>query len=184
MTAKHYVQSAIDLWEAEVIKDLRSVPQRAQVHQWNDSTWTREVKRVVGDIGVKHEFYVCASGWPGVFDNEWVFDVVWYKNDKDNHLVSIPLALESEWLRGSNDLKWDFEKLLVSKALLRVFVHQARTKSAVNEAQRGLIALISKFDGSVKGDRYLFAGLDWGTNEFLFRPITYGMQSRTRISAH
>lgn len=183
MTARNHSRSNTDLWEAEVIKGLRSIPQRAQIHQWDDPTWTREVKRVVGNIGKRYGFYVCASGWPGVFDNEWVFDLVWYKNDKDEHLVSIPLALESEWLRGFDDLKWDFEKLLVSKALLRVFVHQARTKAGVDEAQRGLIALISSFDGSARGDRYLFAGLDWSTNEFLFRPVTYGTKGRSNVSS-
>ena len=170
---KNHLASTVDSWETEITAGLMSIPKRARTGHWSDPRWTREVKRVVGDIGMKHGFYVCASGSSKLFDNEWVFDLVWYKNDKDNHLISVPLALESEWLLGFDELKWDFEKLLVARALLRVFVHQARTKTAIDAAQRRLITLVSKFNGSARGDRYLLAGYNWKANEFSFRPFTY-----------
>jgi hypothetical protein len=163
----------VETWEAEIQDGLKAIPDRALAREWSDPRWTREVKRVVGDIGTRHGFAVCASGWPKIFDDEWLFDLVWYKNDKDNHLVSVPLVLESEWSLSFEAVKYDFEKLLVAKAQLRILVHQARTKAAVDDAQRKLITLVSKFEGSTKGDRYLFAGYDFKTTEFLFRSFTY-----------
>lgn len=163
----------VDSWEAEIQDGLRSIPERALARDWKDSRWTREVKRVVGGLGTRHGFAVCASGWPKQFDNEWLFDLVWYKNDRDNHLVSVSLVLECEWSLSFDAVKYDFEKLLVAKALLRVFVHEARTRAGIDEAQRRLITLVSKFEGSGKGDRYLFAGYDFKTTEFSFRPFTY-----------
>lgn len=165
--------STIDSWEAEIVAGLRSIPERALSRDWSDARWTREVKRVVGEIGSRHGFDVCASGWPKLFESEWVFDLVWYRNDKDNHLVSVPVVLECEWQLSFDAIKYDFEKLLVARAFLRVFVQQGRTKAAVDEVQRKLITLVSKFDGSARGDRYLFAGYDFKTTEFSFRPFVY-----------
>jgi hypothetical protein len=163
----------VETWEAEIQNGLKAIPARAFARGWSEPRWTREVKRVVGVIGTRHGFAVCASGWPKIFYEEWLFDLVWYKNDKNDRLVSVPLVLESEWSLSFEEVKYDFEKLLVAKAQLRILVHQARTKAALEDVQRKLITLVSEFEGSTKGDRYLFAGWDYKTTEFSFRPFTY-----------
>jgi hypothetical protein len=163
----------VEIWEAEIQDGLKAIPGHALARGWSDPRWTREVKRVVGDIGMKQGFAVCTSGWPKIFDEEWLFDLVWYKYDKEKHLVSVPLVLESEWSLSFEEVKYDFEKLLIAKAQLRILVHQARKKTTVDDAQRKLITLVSKFEGSTKGDRYLFAGYDDETTEFSFRPFIY-----------
>ncbi|WP_445720367.1 hypothetical protein [Flavobacterium sp.] len=58
-------------------------------------------------------------------EGEWLFDLVWYKMNKndDQIMTSIPLVLESELSdKTFGGLKVDFDKLLVATSSTKVFV--------------------------------------------------------------
>lgn len=77
---------------------------------------------------------------------EWLYDLHWFKENKPYGLTNLPLVVECEWdwIRdderkkkkktggGEPDIfgaiKWDFQKLLVANADLRVMIFQERIK--------------------------------------------------------
>jgi hypothetical protein len=91
-----------------------------------DTAWTQKIKEVIGDIGIHHDYVVCASGFPEKFDGEWLFDLIWYKNNENGRLDNVPLVMESEWLKSYSDIRFDFEKLLVANSPIKVMVFQNR----------------------------------------------------------
>ena len=88
---------------------ISSVPEKFPVGAKN-SDWTRAIFKAIGDLGNKLGFEICTSSSEGEFDGGWLYDLVWYKTNKDGDLESIPLVLESEWYRDYKDIKYDFEK--------------------------------------------------------------------------
>lgn len=80
---------------------------------------TESLKKKVGEVGIHLGYEVSSS----VHDSEWLYDLIWYENNGDNHLEKLVLALESELSdRSFQGLKYDFEKLLVANADFRVFI--------------------------------------------------------------
>jgi hypothetical protein len=51
----------------------------------------------------------------------WLWDMTWVELS-EGKLIDLPLALESEWLRTFDEILFDFEKLLVCRARLRVMI--------------------------------------------------------------
>ncbi len=122
----------------------------------SDSAWTRAVKDAVGGVGEKHGFLVCAAESRFAENGEWLYDLTWLKvEDKKRIVVDIPLALESEWT-PDDEMMFDFQKLVVSKAQLRVMVFWAESDRAADQLLTGFIDQVRRFQGSRSGDRYLF----------------------------
>lgn len=88
-----------------------------------DPDWTSAIKRRVGLLGQKSGYNIRST----FHNKEWLYDLVWH-NESENHLHSLKLVLESELCHRSNNfegrvgLLWDFEKLLVSTAEIKVMV--------------------------------------------------------------
>jgi hypothetical protein len=93
-----------------------------------DRAWTMKIKEVIGSLGEKYGWDVCTSGFPDRFDPEWLYDLIWFRNDSDSHLSEVYLVMESEWGKGRDEIKYDFEKLLLAKATLKVMVFQTDDK--------------------------------------------------------
>src|SRR5881409_3332494 len=86
----------------------------------SDAAWTRAIKEAVGEVGEQHGFLVCAAESRFADNGEWLYDLTWLKvEDKKRVVVAIPLALESEWT-PNDEMMFDFQKLVVSKAEHRV----------------------------------------------------------------
>lgn len=52
---------------------------------------------------------------------EWLYDVIWYKMGDKDQLRSVILTMESELSdRSINGIRYDFQKLLVSNAPVKV----------------------------------------------------------------
>lgn len=118
-----------------------------------DGAWTRAVKNSVGSIGHKRGYLVCAASSKFERNGEWVFDMGWFKMRGDI-IVDVPLALESEWgVSGAMD---DFQKLLISRARHRVMVLWSRKHPPAEGLISSLIRQVAKYQGSQRGDRYLF----------------------------
>jgi hypothetical protein len=147
----------------DIIDQLREAFDKVSAHfpeGARDPEWTKAVKTEIGLLGERLGLEVCAGGvekregWCP----EWLFDLTWYHGD--GQVKSIPLVLESEWLRDDKDLRVDFEKLLVAKSKVKVFVFQTKTAERMNDVHNRLISAIHKFQPSVPGEIYVFACLD------------------------
>jgi hypothetical protein len=69
-------------------------------------------------------------------------------------VLDLPLVVESEWDPDPNEILWDFQKLLIARARLRVMVFTAPEKEVAPRFQ-SLRQAIADYSGTHKGDRYL-----------------------------
>src|SRR6266481_9092664 len=87
-------QQPTDL-ESEIISAITSIP-AAFPAPVGDRVWTVAIKRSLIALGKKKGYSVCTSGFPDDCEREWLFDLVWYRNEPPEHLREIGLVLESE----------------------------------------------------------------------------------------
>jgi len=83
----------------------------------------RKIKKLLGDLGKRLGYKVCASTWDKKYNSEWLYDLVWYRENDEEYLVEVPLVVECEW--GTNTkkhIKFDFEKLLLAKAGIKLMI--------------------------------------------------------------
>lgn len=148
---------------------VRSVQKVALDPQLEDSSkaWTQAIKISIGRLGQEYGFPVACSGYSGAQWGEWHYDLCWLDyqrnspddglHDEENHLLGLPLALECEW--GNLSYVWeDFQKLLVSRALLKVMVFQEDSKNSVCQITEYLKRCISSYSESDFDGSYVLLG--------------------------
>ena len=138
-----------------------------------DREWTVAVKKTLGDLGKELGYDVCASDPKGRFEQEWLFDLIWFRLDHDENLKDLSLIMEMEWAMSFDEIKWDFEKLMVGRAGHRVLIFQAANSHTIDDYCRRLIRDITSFVHSAQGDRYLIAAYDQKTALFVYRRFQY-----------
>src|SRR2546430_2239391 len=89
--------------EREIFSCLVSVPNSLGRGR-GDGEWTTEIKRGIGTIGQQNGYLVCATGFPDPKNKEWLYDLVWFRNNSDHHLLEVALVLESEWHRDPDEI--------------------------------------------------------------------------------
>lgn len=137
-------------------------------------TWiTAKIKEQIGEVGALLGYAIASS----IHGGEWLYDVVWYKNNSDNCLETVDLVLESESSTKEHALKYDFEKILISSAKYKVFV-------CFNEPNIDYPANVNRriyfFEKSVNACKNLVSGEkvtvfiwdDWYTGYFIAHQIT------------
>ena len=82
--------------------------------------FTKEVKSIVGNYGLDCKYEVFASG-DNSFGPEWLYDLTWCSSDNFG-FDSLELALESEQSTSLNQIKYDFDKLLVTNARIKIMI--------------------------------------------------------------
>lgn len=92
---------------------------------------------------------------------EWLFDLVWYKENHNRQLIELRLVLESEWSHNKYDIKYDFEKLLIAKCDSKVMLTESPDAKQV--VQEG----IKSFSVNCSSEQYLLANHD-GNGAFDF----------------
>lgn len=132
-----------------------------------DAIWTFKIKQGLTDLGISLGYRVCASGVNEATAGEWLYDLVWYDMDELGFLRSVPLVLESEWLRSLSDIKYDFEKLLVSNAPYKIMICQNGKESvggliqyfqtaikSFNNSALPCVYVVAIFDNDIFGFRF------------------------------
>lgn len=158
--------------ENEIKGALNGIPALAQSENWSATVtapWTREIKNQLCRIGRAHG-WECYANQCDESDKkvEWLYDVVFWNIDNTTGFASsMPLAVESEW-EITQSREGDFEKLVQSRAELRLWIVQDRDKDSVQRHFQQCIKIISGFNASMAGDQYLLAGLSWEDNSFEF----------------
>lgn len=155
--------------EAEIKGTLEAMLLRNKTG-WTSHTGTTEIKRDLIALGKKKGFSVCASGFANDCETEWLWDLVWYRADPPNHLSEIGLILESEWSYALKDIVFDFEKLLVGKALFKVMVFQD-FRDNVDELFSRLETGINCFQTGRSGEKYLLACYHNSKDRFEFKTV-------------
>lgn len=140
----------------------------------SDRDWTQTLKERLGRLGEeKYNYKVCASGFKDDFEPEWLFDLIWYKEEGETNqrrLIDVPLVVESEWNKHFDHIKYDFEKLLVANAQHRLFVCYVHidNRTALFEYFKDAV---NQYKLNRTGDRYMIAVLDYDTHEFVYELI-------------
>jgi hypothetical protein len=138
-----------------------------------DGLWTKELKERLGELGMSATWNcnVATGGFLKYFEAEWLFDMTWYKENEKGQLSELVMVLESEWTKSYAAIKYDFEKLLISKCPLKVMICQW-PKADIQNLFDKIESSINAF-GSSTDETYLLVVLDSSTdNEFIFE--TFG----------
>lgn len=131
-----------------------------------DAEWTRSVKRVLVDIGLRNGYRICTSGFKEEADEEWLYDLIWFKNSCDDRLEKLGLVMESEWHVSIKSLRFDFEKLLQAIAPLKIMVCQSG-KMSFEDLRAEYVNSVGAFKGASVDCVYLV--LIFMNDEFKFR---------------
>ena len=161
--------------ERQIVECLSRLPREESSNGGRDRDWTSGVMRALGDLGHSFKYDVCTSGWRSGDGTrchpEWLYDMTW-AGMKEGFLVSLPLALESEWSTKAADVDEDFSKLLIARAEHRVMIFQVRTCKDFEDTVRRLTSDIDAFSLTRPGDRYFFAGFIYEeTRDFKFELV-------------
>ncbi|AGW15101.1 hypothetical protein [Megalodesulfovibrio gigas] len=149
------------LVDVEAIQDFFSskLSRLLQDEKWEyDRQWTDAIHKHMAGIGKKRGLLVYASKsrCAEADGPEWLYDHHWRVQNEDGALVSTPLVMEIEWGNDEKIIE-DFLKLVQARAALRVMVFQRNDVEGMIER---LIAMAKTFDGSQRGDKWIFAGWD------------------------
>jgi len=126
------------------------------IQSWHGAAATREIENnfeILGGIfGYKVAF-------------RWLYDIIWCKEESqfpdikettDKVLTLVPMVLECELNKWHPDVDGDFQKLLLARAEVRVWI------TSCKDAKRHIDLCknqISRFPGT-SGDHYVFAVYD------------------------
>lgn len=161
---------SIDIDEVirDIQKGLKEIKDRLSKNGASDKEWTREVLTKIGKLAKDHGSLAYTSkGEPK--RGEWLYDLCWLDYEGDGEkakLLRMPLALESEW-GTDQDVADDFQKLMVSRAELRVMVFGGRNTTTEKTVDL-LASYVRSFKDGAESDRYLLAGYDGDKIGFRF----------------
>jgi len=128
---------------------------------------THSIKEIIGNYGEEKGFEVCASGFPDWFHNEWLYDLVWFKEDENKSLTSVELVLESEMMYDLRAIKFDFEKLLLSNSKHRIMICNAG-RTSIDEIKNYFDNAVNRYTQLKKEERILtLIWDDFGSGEFI-----------------
>lgn len=158
-----------DFIESQIKDILQVVPIQAVQEDWNwkRGVWTARIKKDLCNLSHELGYSVACSGYDQADDREWLYDMVWWKQDGP-YMSRIALVLESEW-NPEIPLDGDFLKLMLARADHHVWIFQAITEAAICSVIDSCIEHLRHFEGLVTGDRFLFAGLSWNPRQFYFQ---------------
>lgn len=109
----------------------------------SDARWTINMKtelvdlgRQITSLGGENDFLACAKPQKkvGAEYGEWLFDVVWYLEQADSeggYLLEVPLVAEIEWKPQSDFIDPDFQKLVVARAPIKLWVFWVKSKKQI-----------------------------------------------------
>jgi hypothetical protein len=128
---------------------------------------TKSIMTIIGSYGVNEGYEVCAAGLPDLFHGEWLFDMIWYKENHEGNLKMVELVLESEMAAGIPAIKIDFEKLLLSNSNNKIMICVAGT-TPINEIKDYCDNAVNTYALMPKGERVLsLIWDDYHSGEFI-----------------
>ena len=147
--------TALDSIELQVQSAIRAVDNRWREIPESDVAWTRAIKKALVEAGKAQSFAVCTADIKTADQGAWIHALCWIKRNEKGLLAEFPLALEVNWV--PNDAMFvEFQRLVASKAQHRTMLFWAVSEGAAAALMARFIDQISRFRGSIHGDRYFF----------------------------
>jgi len=151
--------------------------------------WTKIVKRAIVDLGHEKNQKVYANGFSddevkgigyGFVNTEMLYDVHWYT--EQNNVFYTPekltLVVESEWEKNRKNpknnkikyssVKYDFQKLLVAIADLRLMIFKISNEIDLHELQEDFQKSINTFKGLKPSDRFLIVAFHFRSKTLFY----------------
>ncbi len=161
-----------DKVENAIIKSLKEI--EIEVINSRNSVWTNSVKKCLRDLiwrdnilGTENKYDVLDSGT----DGELLYDSTWLEYEDENQsnykIIDVHLVAECEWLTHSENISFDFNKLLIAKARHRLMIFQKNTDDSIREETNRLIELVEICKQVQIGDRFLIVGMNYNSWQFL-----------------
>src|SRR5260370_26327201 len=144
----------------------------------NKGRRTETAMTTIGELGHSLEYQVSCkrTGYAKADDSEWLYDQLWYVNRADNVLIRVPMALEAEFSDKEPHIDGDFQKLLMARADVRVWLWHsligARKHIELYKQQ------IHDFDYSLPGDEWVFGAYDWTQQAVVVERFTVPARER------
>ena len=161
-----------DITKLDLIEEIKatigSIPNDLPPGAGSDTAWTAFLKSKIREIGKKHGYLV--SPCPDDGNKEWLYDLIWFRNDSANQLSEVALVLESEWSSDSWHIQEDFEKLLVAKAPIKVMVFQSNGNNLQGLWDQ-LTKSIDAFKQRSQDETYILAAFNGGEHKFEFKDV-------------
>ena len=123
---------------------------------------------------------------PGFVNREWLFDLHWYTEQEEVNegedipyfsVERLPLAVECEWnlnkkkgvFRG--EIKYDFQKLVVTNAELRLMIFQIKDVDDLVKLGNYFENVIKSYKHIENNAQFLFVAFDYKKECFYFKEI-------------
>ena len=147
---------------------------RSEIFRESRPIRTRIVKKNLAMLGHKLGNKVYANGLTDVdlqeisvkfANHEWLYDLVWYTEEDHYTMTSMPLAVECEWNPNKKQqarnvaysgIKYDFQKLVVCNAQLRLMIFQINKSDDLKNLEEYFSKAIQDYIYLTKGARFLF----------------------------
>ena len=154
-------------------QSLNRVRERLAGRGMSDRVWTHNIKSELCSAGQALGYDVCTSGVTQANSGEWLFDQVWLDWIPDpRQLKRIGLVVECEWELTCEAIFYDFEKLLVARADVRLMIFQAKNAERVEQLFNCMEEEARDFFQSQSGDYYMLVGYDNAESVFLKREFS------------
>jgi hypothetical protein len=131
----------------------------------SNAMWTKTIKDEMRRLGKEFGYSTMANGLDAASRTEWLYDLVWYNEKRDGAIEDIFLVMESEWTISFNDIRYDFEKLILARSPIRLMIFQAKDDEMVVDIAKQLYIIAFKCKISQRGDKYLLAGYNTETSD-------------------
>lgn len=161
------------LIENNVIEEFNNIFQ--YLENESNTAWTIAIKNVLKKVAKKidNDCLVATNKISDTDCGEWLFDFVIYK-ETEGSLYELILIAECEWHSNYTteyyqDLKYDFEKLLVAKSEHKLFIFELESQEEAILIIDNLIGIIKKFKHTYPNERYLFATWIKTMQKFYFK---------------
>jgi hypothetical protein len=139
--------------EDRVKSALEAVADNLRGMNAGNKLWTLQIKSQLKEKR-PDDCQVFATGHSG----EFLYDLIWIRREQGQRpILDLALVLECEW--GIGQEIFDFQKLLLARADLRVMVFQG-SRQHQSQVIAQMRDEISEFRKTQTGDRYLFACWD------------------------
>ena len=176
----------------KIVDEFRRLEEEIQQRDPGDKPqsngpWTREILTTLCNLGKCLNYEAWAAGTsrnpvPNEYRErgEFLYDVSWRKLDNCGRIISFPMVAESEW-GPLREIEYDFQKLLLARAKVRVMVYDGGVASERNRKNKPILKwlheLVGAFNGT-QGDTYLLIPYLHVKEEerefkFKFHQITY-----------
>jgi hypothetical protein len=150
----------------DIVKALDNIATICREQNASDPEWTRMTKEAIVQLAEDSGYTVRSSISSRKKSSEWLYDITILEVDEGGNILRLPLIAESEWKPSLAEICYDFDKLLQSKADMKIMVFQQKSKENVEEVFQKLSTRLSMFKMRTEQEVFLLFGLDWSQGVF------------------